>query len=86
MAKETGSEILEIEVLAEPVHLLCQVDPQFGIAKFVRTAKVSLSPPAQNAELTALNRRAGLEWLKAADSQALQESLRDLDRAFVSFC
>ena len=35
---------------------------------------------AQNLELTALKNRPGLEWLKEADSQALQESLRDLDR------
>jgi putative transposase len=40
---------------------------------------------AQNLELTGLKNRPGLEWLKEADSQALQESLRDLDRAFVSF-
>ena len=40
---------------------------------------------AQNLELTALKNRPGLEWLKEADSQALQESLRDLDRAFVNF-
>jgi putative transposase len=40
---------------------------------------------AQNLELTALKNRPGLEWLKEADSQALQEALRDLDRAFVNF-
>jgi len=40
---------------------------------------------AQNLELTALKHRPGLEWLKEADSQALQESLRDLDRAYVNF-
>jgi putative transposase len=40
---------------------------------------------AQNLELTVLKNRPGLEWLKEADSQALQESLRDLDRAFVNF-
>src|SRR5258708_26783403 len=40
---------------------------------------------AQNLELTELKHRPGLEWLKEADSQALQEALRDLDRAFVNF-
>ena len=40
---------------------------------------------AQNLELTELKHRPGLEWLKEVDSQALQESLRDLDRAFVNF-
>ena len=39
----------------------------------------------QNLELTGLKNRPGLGWLKEADSQALQESLRDLDRAFVNF-
>lgn len=40
---------------------------------------------AQSLELTELKHRPGLEWLKEADSQALQESLRDLDRAYVNF-
>jgi putative transposase len=39
VAKETGSEILEIEVMPDHVHLLCEVDPQVGIAKFVRLVK-----------------------------------------------
>jgi putative transposase len=40
---------------------------------------------AQNLELTGLKNQPGMEWLKEADSQALQESLRDLDRAYVNF-
>jgi len=39
VASETRSEILEMEVLLDHVHLLCEVDPQFGIAKFVRLVK-----------------------------------------------
>jgi putative transposase len=44
LANETGCEVLELEVLelevlADHVHLLCEVDPQFGIAKFVRLVK-----------------------------------------------
>jgi putative transposase len=39
VADETESEILEIEVMPDHVHLLCEVDPQFGIAKFVRLCK-----------------------------------------------
>jgi putative transposase len=39
VALETHSEILEMEVLPDHVHLLCEVDPQFGIAKFVRLVK-----------------------------------------------
>jgi putative transposase len=39
IADQTESEILEIEVMPDHVHLLCEVDPQFGIAKFVRLCK-----------------------------------------------
>lgn len=38
-----------------------------------------------NKELTELKRRPGMEWLRDADSQSLQEALRDLDRAFRNF-
>jgi REP element-mobilizing transposase RayT len=40
VATETESEILEVEVMPDHIHLLCEVDPQFGIAKFVRLCKV----------------------------------------------
>lgn len=36
-------------------------------------------------ELTALKQQPGAEWLKEADSQALQQALRDLHRAFEAF-
>jgi putative transposase len=36
-------------------------------------------------ELPKLKAAAETAWLKAADSQALQETLRDLDRAFTNF-
>ena len=39
VATETQSEVLELEVMPDHVHLLCEVDPQFGIAKFVRLCK-----------------------------------------------
>ena len=43
-------------------------------------------PAAQlSAELTALKRQPGTDWLKEADSQALQQTLVDLDRAFRNF-
>jgi putative transposase len=43
-------------------------------------------PAAQlSAELTALKGRPETAWLKEADSQALQQALKDLDRAFVNF-
>jgi putative transposase len=37
------------------------------------------------AELTSLKRRPGLEWLNDVDSQALQQVLKDLCRAFANF-
>jgi putative transposase len=37
------------------------------------------------AELTALKRQPGFEWLNDVDSQALQQALKDLHRAFVNF-
>jgi putative transposase len=36
---ETRSELLGIEVMADHVHLLVEVDPQFGIHRFVKLAK-----------------------------------------------
>ena len=45
----------------------------------------TLRYPAQNKELTQLKKEEERLWLRDADSQALQESLRDLDRAFQNF-
>lgn len=43
-------------------------------------------PAAQlSAELTALKNQPETGWLKEADSQALQQTLKDLDRAFLNF-
>ena len=39
VAAETDNEILELEVMPDHVHLLCEVDPLFGIAKFIRLVK-----------------------------------------------
>jgi putative transposase len=39
VASETHSEILEMEVMPDHVHLLIEVDPQFGIHKFIKLAK-----------------------------------------------
>ncbi len=36
---ETRSELIEVEVMPDHVHLLVEVDPQFGIHKFVKLAK-----------------------------------------------
>ena len=39
VAKELGCEILELEGMPDPVHILCEVDPQFGVHKFVMRVK-----------------------------------------------
>lgn len=36
---ETSSELLALEVMPDHVHLLVEVDPQYGIARLVRTIK-----------------------------------------------
>jgi putative transposase len=45
----------------------------------------TLRYPALNLELTTLKQGEDTKWLCEMDSQALQESLRDLDRSFVNF-
>lgn len=37
--KETNSEILEIEIIPDHVHLILDVDPQYGVAKVVKHLK-----------------------------------------------
>lgn len=36
---ETTGEILELEVMPDHVHVLVEIDPQYGIAKLVRNMK-----------------------------------------------
>jgi putative transposase len=38
-AEELGSEIIELEIMPEHVHLLCETDPQFGIRRLVKQLK-----------------------------------------------
>jgi putative transposase len=45
----------------------------------------NLSTAALSTELTTLKHQPGTAWLKEADSQALQQTLKDLDRAFRNF-
>jgi putative transposase len=39
VAADTRSELIELEVMQEHVHLLVEVDPQYGIHRFVKLAK-----------------------------------------------
>ena len=39
VCSETNAEIIEMEVMPDHVHLLVEIDPQFGIHKLVKTIK-----------------------------------------------
>ena len=39
VAAETRSEVIELEVMPDHVHLLVEVDPQLGIHRFIKLAK-----------------------------------------------
>jgi putative transposase len=39
VATELGCEVMELEVMPDHVHILCEVDPQFGVHKFVKRVK-----------------------------------------------
>ena len=39
VATEWSCEVMELEVMPDHVHILCEVDPQFGVHKFVRRVK-----------------------------------------------
>ena len=39
VADELECEIIELEVMPDHVHILCEVDPQLGVHKFVKRIK-----------------------------------------------
>lgn len=39
VAEQLTVDLIELEIMDDHVHLLCEVDPQFGIHKFVKRAK-----------------------------------------------
>ena len=39
VAKELEAELLEMEIMPDHVHILCEVDPQFGIHRLVKRLK-----------------------------------------------
>lgn len=55
IANELKCEILELEVMPDHVHILCEVDPQFGIHTFVKRVKGRTSRVL----------RQEFEWLKS---------------------
>ena len=39
VADDLECEIIELEIMPDYVHILCEVDPQFGVHKFVKRVK-----------------------------------------------
>ena len=39
VTKELGCEVLELEGMPDHVRILCEVEPQFGVHKFVKRVK-----------------------------------------------
>ncbi len=39
VANERPVAVIELEVMPDPVHLLCEVDPQVGVHKFIKQVK-----------------------------------------------
>ena len=45
VADDLECEIIELEIMPDHVHILCEVDPHFGVHKFVKRVKgLSLCP------------------------------------------
>ena len=57
----TRSEIVEMEVMPDPVHLLVECDPQFGIHRFIQLVKGNTSHVLRSA-FPMLKRRLPSLW------------------------
>lgn len=64
IAKELDCEVLELEVMPDHVHILCEVDPQFGIHKFVKRVK-GLSSRLLRQEFPQLKSRLPTLWTRS---------------------
>ncbi len=61
IAEELECEVLQLEVMPDHVHILCEVDPQFGIHTFVKRVKGKTSR-ALRQEFDWLKRRLPTLW------------------------
>jgi putative transposase len=39
IASELDCELIQLEIMPDHVHILCEVDPQFGVHKFIKAVK-----------------------------------------------
>jgi putative transposase len=58
---ETSAEVIEMEIMPDHVHLLVEVDPQFGIHRLVKTIK-GVSARYLRQEFPHLKRRIPTLW------------------------
>ena len=63
-AKGTNADVIEMEVMPDHVHLLIEVDPQYGINKAVRHIK-GVSSHALRSEFPSLKSRLPTLWTKS---------------------
>jgi putative transposase len=61
VAEQTRCEIIEMEVMPDHVHLLVEVDPQFGIHTFVKRVK-GISSRLLRTEFSSLRTRLPTLW------------------------
>lgn len=61
VAKELGCDVMELEIMPDHVHILCEVDPQFGVHKFVKRVK-GLSSRLLRQEFPQLKSRLPTLW------------------------
>ena len=64
IANNHDSEILEMEVMPDHVHLLVEVDPQYGVHKLIKSMK-GVSSRTLRAEFPALKSRLPTLWSKS---------------------
>jgi putative transposase len=61
IAKELGCDVMELEIMPDHVHILCEFDPQFGVHKFVKRVK-GLSSRLLRQEFPQLKSRLPTLW------------------------
>ena len=61
VAADLQADIIEMEIMPDHVHVLVEVDPQFGIHRFVKAAK-GRSSRLLRQEFTSLKRRLPTLW------------------------
>lgn len=65
VAQETGAIIEEVQTMPDHVHMLVQVDPTYGITKFVRQCK-GRSSRLLRQEFPSLKRRIPTLWTRSS--------------------